>query len=113
MSITPPQPSTAAAAKQPKGKQVLADLRRRFDFTDAEVDRQLIRKMPLLKNTEVMNTASNMDFLTTRLLLKNNELRRLILDTPTLLTLNINDDIEPKLAYLEKRLLLEQEYRPC
>ena len=50
-----------------------------------------------------------MDYLTTRLLLDDKTLRELILRTPSILRLSMEDNIEPKLNYLKNPLLLNDK----
>jgi hypothetical protein len=87
----------------------MEDLRKEFDLTPAEEDR-MIRLNPTLENAMTMtNARPNMDFLRgERLKLSHAELRKMVLTSPALFNYNIDNNMEPKLAYLEKRLSLNQ-----
>jgi hypothetical protein len=74
----------------------------------------MIRLFPQLENAEEMSNARpNMDFLVARLGLRHDkehwDLRKMILSSPQVLGYSIDDNMEPKLLYLEKRFALDAD----
>ena len=65
------------------------DLRIKLNLTDAMVND---------------TAAPAMDFLTKRLSLSKPELKKIVLSLPGVLTMSVEDNMEPKLKFLEKQL---------